>query len=361
MVSQVKIIKSKYINAKKILIKYKLKHLCITITTNTSKDSRNLYFAPLRQVEDILIFGIIVYSTDQLKYFKNIFDNSTKAIFVDTEKKIPYKIGDKFKKNYIRKYKNLSNEFIEFGNLSTVIKSYIKKIPIIEFKPNDLTADHAWHTIRNYFKILSKKRITIFGAGNIGFKLGLKLVESGVNVSLYRRNIEKCMHISNTINLIKPVSTLAESRFARSPISACYNADAIIACANEKSVIKKDYLKSMKPNGLIIDLGKGNLDKQSVIYARKKKIQVFRCDITDTLNAYVKQNLYNHYFKSKKKNYVNGVNIVSGGYFGKKGSIIVNNCDEPKDILGVSDGFGNFKKKKSKKDLLNIKKIKRYF
>ena len=84
MVSQVKIIKSKYINAKKILIKYKLKHLCITITTNTSKDSRNLYFAPLRQVEDILIFGIIVYSTDQLKYFKNIFDNSTKVSYVSS-------------------------------------------------------------------------------------------------------------------------------------------------------------------------------------------------------------------------------------------------------------------------------------
>jgi hypothetical protein len=28
--------------------------------------------------------------------------------------------------------------------------------------------------------------------------------------------------------------------------------------------------------------------------------------------------------------------------------------------LGVSDGFGNFKKKKSKKDLLNIKKILKF-
>ena len=83
--------------------------------------------------------------------------------------------------------------------------------------------------IRNHFKILSKKKIAIFGAGNIGFKLGLKLVESGVNVRLFRRNIEKCMHFSNTINLVKPTSTLAESSFSDSPISACYNTDAIIA------------------------------------------------------------------------------------------------------------------------------------
>jgi len=98
VVSQINIIKSKYDNAKKILVQNNLKYLCVTITTNTSKDTKNLYFAPLRQIENILIFGIVVYSTDQLKYFKNIFDNSTKAIFVDTEKKIPYKIGDKFKK-----------------------------------------------------------------------------------------------------------------------------------------------------------------------------------------------------------------------------------------------------------------------
>ena len=82
------------------------------------------------------------------------------------------------------------------------------------------------------------------------------------------------MHLSNTINLVKPTSTLAESSFSDSPISACYNTDAIIACANEKSVIKKDYLKSMKPKGLIIDLGKGNLDKQSVIYAKNRKIKI---------------------------------------------------------------------------------------
>ena len=361
MVTQLKLVKTKLLKAKKVLKKYKLRHLCVTITTNTSTDSKKIYFAPLRQVDDILIFGIIVYSTDQLKNFNKIFDTSVKAIFVDTEKKIPYKIGNKFKKNYLIKNKGLSNEFIEFGNLPTVLKSSIKKIPIIEFKPNDLTVEHAWQMVRNHFKILSKKKIAIFGAGNIGFKLGLKLVESGVNVRLFRRNIEKCMHFSNTINLIKPISTLAESSFSDSPISACYNTDAIIACANEKSVIKKDYLKSMKPQGLIIDLGKGNLDKQSVIYAKNRNIKILRCDITETLINYIKQNFYNHYFKFKKKRFINGISIISGGVFGKKDSIIVNNCDEPKQVLGVSDGYGNFKKKKSKKNLQHIKKLKKYF
>ena len=361
MVNKIANIKSKLNKAKKILKKNNLKNLCITITTNTSKDSSNIYYAPLRQIDDILIFGIIVYSTNQIKKLSNIFDNSIKAIFVDTEKKIPFKIGNKFKKNYNIKNKNLSNEFIEFGNISTALKSSIKNIPIYEFKPNDLTVEHAWHMLRDHFEILSKKKIAIFGAGNIGFKLGLKLVESGVNVKLYRRNIQKCMHISNTINLVKPIATLAESSFYESPVSACFNTDAVIACANEKSVIKKNFLKSMKPNGIIIDLGKGNLDKNAVTYAKIKKIKVLRCDITDTLVNYISQNIKNHNSKKKKERFINGVNIISGGFFGKAGSIVVNNCEDPKQILGVSDGYGNFKIKKSKTDLIKIKQIKKYF
>ena len=307
-----------------------------------------------------MIFGIIVYSTSQLKDISKVFDKSVKAIFVDTEKKIPFSIGNKYKKNNLIKKNTQSNEFIEFGNLTTILKSNAKKIPILEFKPNDLTVDHAWHIIRSHFKILSKKKIAIIGAGNIGFKLGLKLVESGVNVRLYRRNIEKCMHISDTINLVKPVSTLAEASFSKSPVAACYSVDGIVACANEKSVIKENHLKSMKPNGIIIDLGKGNLDKKSVIYSRRKKLKVLRCDITETLINYISQNFKKHFHKSVNNRVINGISIISGGNIGKSGNIIVNNSNSPKEILGVADGFGNFKKNLNKKDLLRIKKLKNF-
>lgn len=360
MVKNFKNVKQKFSNAKKLLSKSNLKHLCVSITTNTSSDIKKLHCAPLRQIDDILIFGFIVYSTKQLQYITKILDRSIDIIFVDTEKKIPFNIGDKFKKNYVFKKNTQSNEFIEFGNLTTVLKSRIKNIPILEFKPNDITVEHSWHVIRDHFKVLSKKKIAIFGAGNIGFKLGLKLVESGVNVRLFRRTIEKCMHISNTINLIKPVSTLAESNFSNSPISACYGADGIIACANEKSVIKEDYLKSIKPNGIIIDLGKGNLDKKAVIYAKKKNIKVLRCDITETLVGYIRQNFINYFSNLKMKNSYDGITVISGGYVGEKDTIIVNNSSKPKEIIGVSDGYGNFKEKLSKKNFSEIKRLKRY-
>ena len=360
MVSEYKKIGKKFLKAKKILLKSKFKYLCVSITTNTSTDNKKIHCAPLRHIEDILIFGIVVYSTKQLNHITKFFDETIDVIFVDTEKKIPFNIGDKYKKNYIIKKNSFSNEFVELGNLSTVLKSRIRKTPILEFKPNDITVEHAWHIIRDHFKVLSKKKLTIFGAGNIGFKLALKLVESGVNVSLFRRSVEKCIQLSNAINLIKPISTLAEANFTNSPISACYGSDGIITCANQKSVIKVDYLKTIKPNGIIIDLGKGNLNRQAILYARKKKIKILRCDITETLIGYIRQNFLNYFSKTKKFNTFNKIKVISGGYIGKTNSIIVNNSEKPREILGVSDGYGNFKKKLSKKNITDIKKLKQY-
>ena len=114
MVGQMKKIKKKLFIAKKLLSKHKLKHLCVTITTNTSSGNKNVNFAPLRQIDDILIFGLVVYSTEQLKNISKIFDSTIKAIFVDTEKKIPHSIGNKYKKNYLVKKNKQSNEFIEY-------------------------------------------------------------------------------------------------------------------------------------------------------------------------------------------------------------------------------------------------------
>ena len=77
----------KILKTKKILSKSKFKYLCVTITTNTSYENKKIHCAPLRHIENILIFGIVVYSTKQLHHLTKFFDKSIDIIFVDTEKK----------------------------------------------------------------------------------------------------------------------------------------------------------------------------------------------------------------------------------------------------------------------------------
>ena len=52
----IKNLKKNYEKAKKHFKIKKLKYFCVTITTNTSKESNKSYLAPLRSIDDILIF-----------------------------------------------------------------------------------------------------------------------------------------------------------------------------------------------------------------------------------------------------------------------------------------------------------------
>ena len=370
MINELKNLKKKYSLAEKYFKKKNLTYFCVTITTNTSKDTNNIYLPPLREIDNILIFGVVVYSSAQLKKICQVFNKSVDAIFVDTEKKIPFLIGSKHIKKFntkkihsVFKKERLSNEFVELGNLTSTVKSNTKNLLVHEFKPNDITVEHVWLLLRKHFGILGKKKMAIIGSGNIGFKLGLKLVESGVTVVLNRRNLDKCIFFSNAINLIKPESTLADAVFSTDKIKACFSANAIIGCSNSLNIINEDMLKCMKPNGIVIDVGKGNLTKQAINYANKRKIKVIRCDITKTINNYV-----NFYYKFFKENGHAGFqrieksfNIVSGGYIGKKGDVVVDNFKKPGQILGISDGSGKFVKKILKSEKTKIKILKKKF
>ena len=77
-----------------------------------------------------------------------------------------------------------------------------------------------------------------------------------------------------------------------------------------------------------------------------KNIQILRCDITTTLTNYI--DFYFNFFKevnpAGRKKIDKNTSIISGGYIGKKGDVIVDNILSPSQILGIADGSGNFQK-----------------
>ena len=83
MKSQLHNLKKKYSIAQKYFKSKKMKYFCVTITTNTSKGEKKTYLPPLREIGKTLIFGVVVYSTEQLKKICQVFDNDIAAIFVD--------------------------------------------------------------------------------------------------------------------------------------------------------------------------------------------------------------------------------------------------------------------------------------
>ena len=97
-------------------------------------------------------------------------------IFLDAEKK--------FHQNFRTMVLRLTLKDLE--------KEMIKKSKILIFKANDLTLDaidiFLSQITLDDIRGMGNKKITILGAGNLGSKLALRLVERGANVCINRRN-----------------------------------------------------------------------------------------------------------------------------------------------------------------------------
>jgi len=255
------------------------------------------------------------------------------------------------------------NKNIEYGNISGAVSSVIKKSFFHEYKPNDLTIDSVWTFVSNYFRGLSGKKITILGSGNIGFKLGLKFVESGANVELVRRSVETGQLFANTINLIKSQYTIAEAHYDSDPIKAAIRSDVLIGSTDGVEIINWGMIQSMNKNGIIIDIGKGTINKEVAKKAISNELKIFRADITAALSGTISTILRNikitenHLGRKKLKN---NIFIVSGGQFALENDIIVDNINKPKNIIGVADGKGDLKIKLNKILISKLKELEEF-
>ena len=133
--------------------------------------------------------------------------------------------------------------------------------------------------------------------------------------------------------------------------------DYIIFWSNEypNELFKKATIKS---ETIIIDAQIGSLDKNSVEYFSKNTI--VRVDIWASLvgsltASYQSFKTIKYSFGSKK---IQDINIVSGGFIGKKGDVVVDNVNQIEKIIGIADGVGGIKYDFDENDLDKIKIIK---
>jgi hypothetical protein len=332
-----------------------------SISTNTTIDTDilNPYITPMRRLENGVIFGVVVFSQSQAIIAANLVKDAVDNILVDSEKKIPMQVGgnnevlDHFGINVEIK-NNKSRSYIEFGNISSAVKSVIDKEKIIEYKPNDITVDAVWTFLSIKLNILSGKKISIIGCGNIGFKLALKLTESGANVILHRRDATKGMHMANAINMIKSKTTIAIASFSQSALQASSLCDVLVGTANSNAqVITWDMIQSMANNGFVVDVGKGNIEEEALKKSYDSEVDIFRGDVMASLYGFISHNQkMQETIKHKTGRLVvePDIELISGGIFGKDGDIIVDNCFSPSLVYGVSDGCGHLKVKLNQKD-----------
>ena len=199
--------------------------------------------------------------------------------------------------------------------------------------------------------------MAIIGSGNIGFKLALKLVESGCHVELVRRDMARGMLMADAINIAKPHSTIAIAHNNQDPLQASLFCDAIIGCTNGVPAITWEMIQCMKSDGIVIDVGKGSVFEEAVEKAVQHGVNVIRCDIAAAIDGLIATAERNRLIMSRKmgrREIENGVFVVSGGCMGLVDDIVVDNYRDPQRIIGVADGMGDLKQHLSGKNYRDL-------
>lgn len=311
---------------------------------------RRPYLTPLRQNNLCVYSGAVVFTQTQAVLLCRCLDGMVDYILVDAEKKFPIILEPDTTvliKEERERMIGLSDTVLDThsGNLAKACHDRIHKSRFYEFKPNDITANAVWHLVSKKLQFLSGRRIAIIGCGNIGFKLALKLLESDATVNLVRRDVHAGFHLANTMNMIKPASTLAHANFTTDGLKAAYRCDALIGCSSEPEVVTWDMVAAMHQDGFVVDVGKGNLTPEAIEKSLKRGMQVIRADITAALDGEIITILRNEKLLEEEmgRNTVSGLTLVSGGVFGLAGDLVVDKAAAPAVFFGVSDGAGELK------------------
>lgn len=315
---------------------------------NTAKiDESGFYFTPIRETFQMITAGVIVYNEEQAVNVSQIVDGGVQYVLVDAEKKVSSAMS-------------LTGEPT---NIERAVRENIQKSTLWIYKGNDLSVEAVDALImqltKDQIRGAGAKKIAIIGAGNLGCKLALKLVERGAHVFISRRNKEKLDVVVKALNFIKPIYTTAQVTGTTDNREAAYQADILIGVSQGRAVITEDIVRNLAPGAMIIDVGKGTLDRKAIEVAEELGISIYRLDITAAFEGLVAKlwAIENIVEKRLGRRSFNGSTIVSGGLLGYEGEIIVDNIHNPHVVYGMANGSGDFIRELTEEQEMELKKI----
>src|SRR5699024_864263 len=222
-------------------------------------------------------------------------------------------------------------------NLMEIVKGKVKNSLVLPYKPNDITLEAADQLVLQQTKHdLTAKNIIIYGTGNLGFKLALRLMEREANVHLFGRNIQKVNSLIESLNMIKPKFSKAYA-MQYSPVDGV-RYDGLVSFVSADKVINEDFANCIKSEGFAIDGGIGNFSEDFIALCLNKRIFVTRLDVrlgneflAASISSLNKKNVFFNEIMGSTK--LNNQNVVAGGIIGPEGSIIVDRIKEATQII----------------------------
>lgn len=320
------------------------KRIVFTISTTSKYDEKyKPYLTPLRETSKELISGVIVRSLDQGAISVLILDVPGVLILVDAEGKkglIAHQDPQLYSELGLDSPQDRLGE--SMSNLVSLCKALVKRAELRLFKPNDLTVESVWYFVEA--KLKKSDLVAIIGGGNIGFKLGLKLAESGCRVVINRRNHQLGKRLVLAFSELLPPLSTGTITYEKDPDSACKDAAFVVGTTDGIPAITEKMVVQSKIDAIFLDVGKGTLFPEAIQACHQTGREVYRTDISSGLEGFLAGLTKNDYITRNelgRREIASGLFVISGGYLGELGDLIVDNFMNPKMVIGVADGMGD--------------------
>lgn len=198
------------------------------------------------------------------------------------------------------------------------------------------------------------KRLLV-GKGFLATRMVMEMADRGMDVYVYAKEYPKMVFptaggsVEVQSSYVHRVDDLASVGF-----------DTLIGCGLQQKTAFVEELLAMQ-FGLIFDIGTNNFTSDFVSRQRLGGAQIYRSDDRAGVSGMVVNMMETRELVSSRlgRTVIGGIPVVSGGYVGEKGDVVVDNYNDAHSVLGVAEGDGTFKSALTAEDEYNIGKIKK--
>jgi len=314
------------------------KRTALLLGTTVKIEDSLFYTTPIRQTDDYIIGGIVYYDINALDSKIDYIEQHFNTLFIDIEVK-----NRNFKD--CRPWEVISEKF-----------QNIRKIP---YKSNDLTV----LSFRDYFNNLffDTKKAIVIGAGNIGAKLAIHLVENGIQTYLFRRDVKRCEKIVEGIN-----ATISEFSTGKAHLITDIDKEEgpfnlVVLCTPGIPVFGDEYFEKWHQPKYLVDIGKGCFETEFL--EKKIRSPLFRLDVSHQIEKMVDHYnfTYNHFSKSWIERALGEITVVPSGLLARKDEIIVDRVENATQVYGISNGCGDLVRNLSDEQKLKIQAVIEFY
>lgn len=251
------------------------------------------------------------------------------------------------------------------GDYSNLLSDAEKRIPrdrLKIIKPNDFTVNSAMVLISELLYSRGKKSVSILGLGNIGFKLLIMLLESGIDCSIYTRNGEKEASVLGVYNHF--IRGTGKFTFFKNLPECLDQSEVVVTCTPGVANINQEAISGIKEEKIFLDIGNGSFTTEAVELLFAVGCKIFVLDSRPGLwgQLEVMSRVESRLKSLGARNVNESLRLVTVGVMGRRGDIIVSSLEEPFYAIGVCDGKGGVmpnNKARKKLEVFNEWKDKR--